>query len=53
MELRNPLDPNAIVWNVEVGEDVGRIVLSEGLMDGQEAFQDAGFTWNKANHSVA
>lgn len=52
MNLLNPLDPNAVVGDVEVIEDVSRLIVSEDLMDGQQAFQDKGLTWNEENHSA-
>lgn len=34
VNLLNPLDPNAVVCDVEVIEDVGRLIGSEDLVDG-------------------
>lgn len=50
MNLLDPLDPDAVVRDVEVVEDVRRLVLSEDLVDGQQALQDAGLAWNKGKH---
>lgn len=40
MNLLDPLDPDTIVGDVEIIEDIRRIILSEDLMDGQQTFQD-------------
>lgn len=47
MFVFNPLDPDAVVGDVEIVEDIRRIVLSEYLMDGQQTFQDASFPSNQ------
>ena len=40
LHLLYSLDPNAIVRDVKVIEDVGGVVLSEDLVDIQQALQD-------------
>lgn len=45
VNLLDPLDPDAVVGDVEIVEDVGRLVLSEDLVDVKQAFEDAGFPW--------
>lgn len=45
--ILDPLDPDAVVCDVEVIEDIGWIVLPEDLMDGQQTLQDTGLPCDK------
>lgn len=51
LNILDPLDPDAVVCDVEVIEDIGRIVLPEDLMDGQQTLQDAGLACDKETSS--
>lgn len=43
----HPLDPDAVVADVEVVQDVCRLVLPEDSVDVQQALQDAGLPWRR------
>lgn len=43
--LLDPLDPDAVVADVQVVEDVGRLVLPEDSVNLQQASEDAGLPW--------
>lgn len=43
----DPLDPDAVVCDVQVVQDVGRLVLAEDFVDFQHAFEDAGLPWTR------
>lgn len=43
--LPDPLDPDAVVADVQVVEDVGRLVLPEDSVNLQQASEDAGLPW--------
>ena len=43
--LLDPLDPDAVVCDVQIVQYVGRVVLSEDSVDIQQAFEDTGFPW--------
>lgn len=45
VNLLNPLDPDAVVADVEIVQDVRGLVLPEDLVDVQQALQDAGLPW--------
>lgn len=45
VDLLNPLDPDAVVADVEVVQDVGRLVLPEDFVNVQQAPEDAGLPW--------
>lgn len=45
------LDPDAVVGDVKVIEDVGRVILSEDLVDIQQALQDTGLAWKKCTEN--
>lgn len=45
--LLHPLDPDAVVADVEVIQDVRRLVLPEDSVDVQQALQDAGLPWRR------
>lgn len=47
MDLLDFLDPDAVVGDVKVVEDVGGVILSEDLVDIQQALQDTGLAWKK------
>ena len=49
MDLLDPLDPSAVVCEVQIVQDVGRVVLSEHFVNIQQAFEDTGFPWAKEN----
>lgn len=44
-DLLDPLDPDAVVGDVQVVQDVGRVVLPEHSVDIQQAPEDAGLPW--------
>lgn len=48
----DPLDPDAVVCDVQIIQDVSWVVLSEDFVDVQQAFEDAGFLWAQ-EHSRA
>jgi len=50
--LLDPLDPDAVVCDVQIVQYVSRVVLSEDFVDIQQALEDAGFPWAQEN-SVA
>lgn len=43
VNLLDPLDPDAVVCDVQIVQYVGRVVLSEDFVNIQQAFEDAGF----------
>lgn len=43
VDLLDPLDPDAVVCDVQIVQYVGRVVLSEDFVNIQQAFEDAGF----------
>lgn len=43
--LLDPLDPDAVIADVQVVEDVGRLVLPEHSVNLQQASEDAGLPW--------
>lgn len=43
--LLDPLDPYAVIADVQVVEDVGRLVLPEHSVNLQQASEDAGLPW--------
>lgn len=45
VNLLNPLDPDAVVCDVQVVQYVGWVVLSEDFVNIQQAFEDTGFPW--------
>lgn len=45
LNLLHPLDPDAVVADVEVVEYVRRLVLPEDSVNVQQALQDAGLPW--------
>lgn len=45
VNLLNPLDPDAVVADVEVVQYVRGLVLPEDFVDVQQALQDAGLPW--------
>lgn len=45
MNLLDPLDPDAVVCDVQIVQYVGRVVLSEDFVNIQQAFEDTGFPW--------
>lgn len=47
--LLDPLDPDAVVGDVQVVEDVGGLVLPEDSVDLQQAPEDAGLPWTQQN----
>lgn len=49
LDLLGPLDPGAVVRDVQIVQDVGRVVLSEHFVNIQQAFKDTGFPWAKGN----
>lgn len=52
MNLLDPLDPDAVVGDVQIVQYVGRVVLSEDFVNIKQAFQDAGFPWAQ-KHTVS
>lgn len=52
VNLLDPLDPDAVVCDVQIVQYVGRIVLSEHFVNIQQAFEDTGFPWAQ-EHTVA
>lgn len=45
LNLLNPLDPDAVVADVQIVQDVRRLVLPEDLVNVQQALEDAGLPW--------
>lgn len=43
MDLPDPLDPDAVICDVQVVQYVGWVVLSEDFVNIQQAFEDTGF----------
>lgn len=52
MDLLDPLDPDAIVGDVQIIQYVGWVILSEDFVDIQQTFKDTGFSWTQ-EHSTA
>lgn len=52
VNLLDPLDPDAVVCDVQIVQYVGRVVLSEDFVNIQQAFEDTGFPWAQ-EHTVA
>lgn len=52
VNLLDPLDPDAVVCDVEIVEYIGWVILSEDFVDIQEALEDAGFSCAQ-EHTVA
>ena len=52
MNLLDPLDPDAVVCDVQIVQYVGRLVLSEDFVDIQQAFEDTSSPWAQ-EHTVA
>ena len=48
----DPLDPDAVVCDVQIIQDVGRVVFSEDFVNIQQAFEDTGFPWAR-EHTMA
>lgn len=51
LDLLDFLDPDAVVGDVKVIEDVGGVILSEDLVDIQKALQDTGLAWKKCTET--
>lgn len=49
--LLDPLDPDAVIGDVQIIQYVGRVVLSEDFVNIQQAFEDTGFPWAQ-EHTV-
>lgn len=45
VNLLDPLDPDAVVGDVQIVQNVGGVALSEDLVNIQQALEDAGFPW--------
>lgn len=45
MNSLDPLNPDAVVGDVQIIQYVGRLVLSEDFVNIQQAFEDTGFSW--------
>lgn len=52
VNLLDPLDPDAVVCDVQVVQYVGRIVLSEDFVNIHQTFEDTGFPWAQ-KHTVS
>ena len=52
VNLLDPLDPDAVVCDVEVVQYVGRFILPEDCVNIQQALQDAGFPWTGKTEGV-
>lgn len=52
VNLLDPLDPDAVVCNVQIVQYVGWVVLSEDFVNIQQAFEDADFPCAQ-KHTVA
>lgn len=53
LDSLDPLDPDAVVGDVQIVQYVGRLVLSEHFVNIQQAFEDTGFPWAQQTHTVA
>lgn len=52
LNLLDPLDPDAVVCDVQIVQYVGWVVLSEHFVNIQQAFEDTGFPWAQ-EHTMA